>query len=176
MFEHEAEGFAIAGGLLSFNQAVGGALTRLRDEAVFRGQEMETLYLANLPGNVPPRSAMVIGLGDPDSINVLRLERAGRIALREAVRLGARTVALAPDILDAGIVGLKDVGTALLTGVAGAYHAEVRLADLGLSPVPSVRSWTFNVGLKHLDSAEAEYKATFQSLQAAIKIEAKSRT
>jgi hypothetical protein len=170
MFEHEMSGFPMGGGLLSFDQAIGGALKRLRDVGAFRGQQMETLFLPNLPRGVLPRSAMVIGLGDPDSVSVLRLEQAARVALREAVRLGARSVAFAPDLLDSGVVGLEGVAKALLTGVVDAYLSEEKVESMGLGPSPSVETWTFNVGLEHLDPAELEYTATFRSLQARAKL------
>lgn len=45
MFEHEADGAAISGGLLALDQALGGHLTRMRADGAFLAQPMETLLI-----------------------------------------------------------------------------------------------------------------------------------
>ena len=60
MFEHEADGTAIAGGLLALDQALGGLLTRMRSSGAFRCQEMETLLVSLPPAGIPARAVLVI--------------------------------------------------------------------------------------------------------------------
>jgi hypothetical protein len=159
MFEHEAEGATMSGGLLHLDEALGNLLSSLRAEGSFRGQEMETLYISLPSAGLRPRAVMVIGLGDPATITAERLERATRIAYREASRLGVRTVAFAPDLLDAGVQGIVGTGAAMLRGVVGALRSEKRLAKSGFVPEPSVQSWTFDAGAAHLDAVEIEFRS-----------------
>jgi hypothetical protein len=83
MFEHETGDAAIAGGLLALDQALDRQLTRLRTSGAFRAQEMETL-LVKLP---PPCMVLVIGMGDPATLDGERLRRA---AHAEALHLRCR--------------------------------------------------------------------------------------
>lgn len=148
MFEHEAPGATMTGGLLHLDQALGGALSTLRAEGLFRAEEMETLFVASPPPSAVARSIMVIGFGDPATVSHRRLERATRVAAREAIRLKARSVAFAPDLLDGGLAAgrLPDAPAAMMRGVVGALQAERRLADLGLAPPPILERWSFDVG------------------------------
>ena len=90
MFEHEVDGAPIAGGLLALDQALGGQLTRLRAGGAFRAQPMETLLITTPPAGMAPRAVLVIGLGDPGLLTSDLLRRATRVAMREAIRHGAR--------------------------------------------------------------------------------------
>jgi hypothetical protein len=118
MFEHEVAGAAMAGGLLALDQALGGQLSRLRSLGAFRAQPMETLLVTSPPPAVAARAVLVIGLGDPAALDGETLRRATRVAMREAIRFGAQSMAFAPSVLDAGHVdnaGL-DMQTVMLDG------------------------------------------------------------
>lgn len=165
MFEREMPGTHLSGGMLQLDEALGGALTRLREESSFRAQEMETLLIRTVPASVRARSILVIGLGDPLSLSSAILERALRVALREAVRLGASSVSFAPDLIDAGQTDLSslDVEGAMVRGVLGALHAEHRLAELGRAPFPAIRGWAFETGLAHFQAAKESFLRAFRN-------------
>jgi hypothetical protein len=96
MFEHESGRAGIAGGLLALDQALDGQSTHLRAAGAFRAQPMETLLVTSAPPGVVPRAVLVIGLGDPAVLDGDMLRRATRVAMREAIRFGARSMAFAP--------------------------------------------------------------------------------
>lgn len=163
MFTHEADGAALGGGLLQLDRALDGHLTRLRAQGAFRAQEMETLLITLPPPGLAPRALLVIGLGDPATLDGERLRRATRVALREAVRHGARTMAFAPSVLDAGhtdnaALQMPDV---MLDGMISALRAEHLLAGAGLAPPVSLLACTFDVGAPRLETAAAEFAAAF---------------
>jgi hypothetical protein len=168
MFEHDMPGTTLSGGLLQLDEALGAALTKLRDEGSFRAQEMETLLIPRPPTHVPARGILIIGLGDPLSLNSDVLERALRVAVREANRLEAATVAFAPNLLDAGLKVLPSlhVEAAMVRGVISALNAEISLAELGLAPPPSICNWSFETGPAHFDAATEEFLKAFNPFAA----------
>jgi hypothetical protein len=163
MFERDMPGTTLSGGLLQLDEALGAALTNLRNEGSFRAQEMETLLIPRPPTQMPARGILIIGLGDPLSLNFAVLERALRVAIREANRLGASTVAFAPNLLDAGLKVLPSlhVEAAMVRGVISALNAEIRLSELGLAPPPSIRNWSFETGSTHFDAATEAFLRAF---------------
>jgi hypothetical protein len=163
MFEREADGAAMAGGLLQLDRALGGELTRLRITGAFRAQEMETLLITLPPPGLAPRALLVIGLGEPDTLDGERLRSAARVALREAVRHGARTMAFAPSVLDAGHTdnAALQMPEMMLDGMISVLRAERQLADAGLAPPLSLLGCTFDVGAPRLEAAAAEFAAAF---------------
>lgn len=163
MFEHEMDGAAIAGGLLGLDQALGGQLTRLRASGAFRAQEMETLLITLPPPGMAPRAVLVIGLGDPTTLDSDRLRRATRVAMREAIRHGSRSMAFAPSVLDAGHTdnAALNMPAVMLDGMLSALKAELVLADAGLAPPPALQHCTFDVGAPRVQEAAAEFAAAF---------------
>lgn len=166
MFTHEVGGAPLVGGLLDLDRALGGRLQQLRAENVFRAQEMETLILKKLPSEIAADAILVIGMGDPERWTPHLMERATRVGVREAIRLGATTAGIAPGLLDSGLKGgeTAEAPAAMLRGVTSAIDAELRLAELGLAPRPAFEKWTFGTGAAHLDDATVKFR---QALAAA---------
>jgi len=165
MFEHEMPaGAVMKGGLLDLDQTLGGMLEQLRDSGDFRAQPMETMLLERLPSGFKARSLLIIGLGDPTLIGPELLERATRVALREATRYRAKTVAFAPSLLDSGLgPDVVDLAPrAMLNGILTAFAAERRLASLGLVAHPHLSHWSFGAGLAHIKAAAAALKKAFE--------------
>lgn len=163
MFEHELGGAPVAGGLLGLDTALGGQLTALRASGAFRAQPMETLLISLPPAALAARAVLVIGLGAPETLDGDRLRRATRVAMREAIRHGARSLAFAPSVLDGGHTdnaGL-DMPRMMLDGMLGALRAEHALAQAGLAPPPSVQQCTFDVGAPRLHSSGEAFAAAF---------------
>lgn len=165
MFEHEMNG-GMAGGLLALDQALGGQLARLRSAGAFRAQPLETLLITSPPPAVVPRAVLVIGMGDPALLDGEMLRRACRVALREAVRHGAVSMAFAPSVLDAGHTDNAplDMQNVMLDGMLGALRAEHMLADAGLAPPPSLRHCTFDVGAPRAQAAGRAFAQAFARL------------
>jgi hypothetical protein len=166
MFEHEVGGAPIAGGLLALDQALGGQLTRLRASGAFRAQPMETLLITTPPAGMTPRAVLVIGLGDPGLLTSDLLRRATRVAMREAIRHGAHSMAFAPSVLDAGHTdnAALNMPEVMLDGMLGALGAEFRLAETGLAGEPLLRHCTFDVGAPRVESAALAFAAAFARL------------
>jgi hypothetical protein len=168
MFEYEL-GAGMTGGLLALDDALGGQLARLRAAGAFRAQAMETLLVTTPPPGVAARAVLVIGMGDPAALDGDVLRRACRVALREAVRFGAVSMAFAPSVLDAGhtdnaALAMQDV---MLEGMLGALRAERMLAEAGLARAPALRHCTFDVGAPRLQAAGHAFVAAFARLAAA---------
>jgi hypothetical protein len=167
MFEHEL-GAGMAGGLLALDQALGGALSRLRAAGAFRAQPMETLLVTTPPPGITPRAVLVIGMGDPAALLGDVLRRACRVAMREAIRYGAGSMAFAPSVLDAGhtdnaALNMQEV---MLDGMLGALRAEHMLAEAGLARTPTLRHCTFDVGPPRLQAAGRAFAKAFARLAA----------
>jgi hypothetical protein len=116
-----------------------------------------------------PRAVLVIGLGDPARLDGELLRRATRVAMREAIRFGAASMAFAPSVLDAGHTdnaGL-DMQNVMLDGMLSALRAEHMLADAGLAGRPLLRQCSFDVGLPRLQAAGSAFAASFARLTAA---------
>jgi hypothetical protein len=162
MFEHELGG-GMAGGLLALDQALGGQLARLRTAGAFRAQPMETLLVTSPPPSVTARAVLVIGMGDPALLDGDLLRRACRVAMREAIRFGATSMAFAPSVLDAGHTdnAALDMQDVMLDGMMTALRAEHMLAEAGLAAAPALRHCTFDVGAPRLQAAGHAFAAAF---------------
>jgi hypothetical protein len=162
MFEHEL-GAGMAGGLLALDQALGGQLSRLRAAGAFRAQSMETLLVTMPPTGVAARAVLVIGMGDPAALDGDVLRRACRVAMREAIRFGAVSMAFAPSVLDAGHTdnAALDMQEVMVDGMLGALRAEHMLAQAGLARTPALRHCTFDVGPPRLKAAGRAFVDAF---------------
>lgn len=172
MFEHEVGGAPVAGGLLGLDQALGGHLTRMRADGAFRAQPMETLLIASPPPGMLPRALLVIGLGDPATLDQDRLRQATRVAMREAIRHGARSLAFAPSVLDGGHTDndALDMPAVMLDGMLSALRAELALASQGLAPAPALRHCTFDVGAARVSGAARAFAAAFAEMTASTNV------
>jgi hypothetical protein len=166
MFEHEMHGAPIAGGLLGIDLALGGNLTQWRASGAFRAQAMETLLISLPPSTIAARAVMVIGLGDPETLDSERLRRATRVAMREAIRHGARSMAFAPSVLDGGHTdnAALDMPRTMMDGMLGALRAERQLVLAGFAPPVSLQSCTFDVGAPRLHSSGQAFATAFSAL------------
>jgi len=165
LFEREMPGAAMGGGLLDLDQALSGALARLRASGDFTAEPMDTLLLERLPHGVRARTIMLIGLGDPTKLQADLLERATRVAFREASRLRAGSVAFAPSLLDTGLKPEATAGAplAMMAGLLSALATQRRLAEAGLGLEPTVSRWSFDAGASHVDAVAKAFKVAFDA-------------
>jgi hypothetical protein len=144
-----------------FNKKLGGLLSSLRERGEFAGEPGETLLFTPPPNSIMPMRVLLIGVGDEATLTLDRLKLAGRIAAREATRLGAADISWAPTLRDQGSTRI-DVGegdAAFAEGFLLAYDTEARLQAQGLAPKSELKSLTIEAGPKYFEGASAKVSA-----------------
>jgi hypothetical protein len=161
--KHKPTGDKVVEGLIDFDKHMGGIIKSLRDGGYFVGDERETIYFVPRPGSVKSKGILLIGLGDEDSLTFETMSRIGTVALREAVRLRAPTVAYASTIKDQGIDKLEAgaVAAVVMKSVILAYDTEKRLQKEGKAPDFTINQWIYEAG-------PAYYQSTVTRVQQAI--------
>jgi hypothetical protein len=87
---------SLHGSLTEINERLDGLLDQLRIPALFNGDLGETILLTPPAGTVAAKKVLIIGLGDSSSFTPVRMYLVGKIALREANRLGIAHPFFAP--------------------------------------------------------------------------------
>jgi hypothetical protein len=155
LFKHKAAGDTYQGAAEETDKHLGGLLSALRNRGEFVGESGETVVFTPLPGSIPAKRFMIIGLGEEKELSLDSLRLAGRIAAREAVRLKAKHVAWAPVIRDEGNTTI-DVGEgdrAFAEQLIFAYDTEKRMQTQGLAPKFSLESLVIEAGPTYFDGA-----------------------
>ena len=88
------------------------------------------------------------------------MERVGRVALREGVKVGATRMAFAPLIRDQGNDKIRagDVAKAVVRGVLLAYDTERRLQKQGFAKPFTLEEWVMEAGPAFYDETVAAVK------------------
>lgn len=169
-FKHKAAGDTTLGAAVELDAKLGGVIATLRNRGEFAGDELETLLLVPPQGTIKPKGLLLIGLGDEESLSLERMERVGRVALREASRLGAKRVAFAPLIRDQGDskFGTGEVANAVVRGVLLASDTERRLQKEGLAKDHTIEEWMCEAGPKYFDETVSAVKSAAKGAEAAI--------
>ncbi len=163
MFEHEAAGASLSGGLLQLDAALGGALTSARASGSFRGHLLDSLLVTSPPSPVQAQAILVVGLGDPQTLDADALSRACAFAVTQAERMRAVSAAFAPNLLDAGIRLPADFSAArhMLSGAFSALALSDRLETAKLAVPSLLRHWSFDAGAAHFDAVADEFANAF---------------
>jgi Cytosol aminopeptidase family, N-terminal domain len=138
---------AAANGMVHLDEALAGAITELRRTGRFAGHSYETLLIAPRPGVIAAQRLLLIGLGDRAAFRPELMTGIGRVAMREALRLGVTSFAFASDLKDAGV----DSPTALVArnvvlGMFEAYRTETWLANRTMAGRTSLSRVTLLAG------------------------------
>src|SRR5262249_12314261 len=114
-FKHKQAGDKTLGAAVELDKKLGGVIASLRNRDEVGGDELETLLLTPPKDTIKPKMLLLVGLGDEDSLSLERMERVGKIALREAAKLGVKRAAFAPLLRDQGNAkfGTGDVAQAV---------------------------------------------------------------
>ena len=117
------------------------------------GDQLETLLLTPPRDAIKAKALLLVGLGDEDALSLKLLEGVGRVALREAARLGVSRVAFAPLIRDQGNTALPtgDVETAVVRAMLLAYDTERRLQKEGFAKAYALEEWWVEAGPAYYD-------------------------
>ena len=115
---------------------------------------------------------VVVGLGDEDSVSLERMERVGKVALRETAKLGVKRAAFAPLIRDQGnsTFGTGDVGQVVTRGLLLAHDTQKRLQKEVLAKALALEEWVVEAGPDYFDdTVRGVQKATEEAKTAAAK-------
>ena len=170
-FKYSAEGAKrMSGAPVELDKHLGGAIAALRERGEFVGDELETMLVVPKEGSIKAKALLLVGLGDEASLSVATMERVGKVALREAARLGVRRTAFAPLIRDQGnsSIAAGEIAQAVARGVILARDTESRLAKEGLGKGQSLDEWVMEAGPKYFDETVDGVRRSLDSAAAAI--------
>jgi hypothetical protein len=153
VLKHEPAGDQYIEAMRDFNDKQGGLLSSLRERGEFVGELGETLLYTPPARSITPKKVLLIGVGDAKELSLDRMRLVGRIALREAVRVGAKNVSFAPTLRDQGsnVIDVGEGDAAVVEQMLLAYDTEKRLQQQGLAPKFSISSWVIEAGPKYFE-------------------------
>ena len=142
------------------DKKLGGVIASLRERGEFGGDQLETLLITPPKDSIKAKALLLVGLGDEGALSLNLMEGVGRVALREAARLGVNRVAFAPFIRDQGNtkIGTGEVETAVVRGMLLAYDTEKRLQEQGLAKAFTLEEWRVEAGPDYFDETVAGVK------------------
>ncbi len=145
------------GAPVELDKRLGGLIASLRARGEFNGDELETLLVESPENTIAAKRLLLIGLGNEANLSIELMEEVGRAALREAVRTGAKQVAFAPMIKDAGndALSVSDVENAVTRGMLLAYDTEMRLQSQGFATEFRLDTWIVEAGPIYFDDTIA---------------------
>jgi hypothetical protein len=143
---------ALHGSLIAIDERLHGLLTRIRSPGLFGGELGETIVLTPPAGSLGATRFLLLGLGDSSSFTAERMYLVGKIALREADRLGVAHPFFAPTVLDGGVSGFPTGAVAyqVVRGMRDALASEAVVRGKGAGTAPRVTEVTFLAGAAHV--------------------------
>jgi hypothetical protein len=136
-----------ANGMVHLDQALDGIITDLRKTGKFAGHAYETILITPPPGKILARRLLLIGLGDRTKFTPEMMTAIAGVAMREALRLGVSSYALASDLKDGGIDSpTAEVAGYEVTGSFQAYRTQAYLKSKGMANYAPLTKVTFLAG------------------------------
>lgn len=156
----EAGAKKMAGAPVELDKHLGGVIGALRERGEFVGNELETILITPPQGSIKAKALLLIGLGEEEKLSLETMERVGKVAFREAARLGAKRVAFAPLIRDQGNDKYKtgDIETAVVRGALVAYDTDRRLQKEALAKQYTLEEWWIEAGPAYYDETVSGVK------------------
>jgi hypothetical protein len=144
------------GSLTEADEKLHGLLDQLRQPNHFNGDLGETILLTPPAGTLSAKKLLIIGLGDSQTFIPERMYLVGKIAFREANRLGIAHPFFAPTILDGGVTGFTTdlVAEQFVHGLRDALATETLLQSSHAAPPLSVQDFTFLAGAKNVSTTQ----------------------
>jgi hypothetical protein len=145
------------GSLKEIDEKLHGLLGQIRSPALFGGEFGETVLLTPPSGSIGAKRLLIIGLGERASFTPARMYLVGKIALREAARLGVAHPIFAPTVLDGGVSQFPtgDVAEQVARGLRDASSSESVLRKHGSGGAATVVDFTFLAGATHAADTQA---------------------
>lgn len=158
VFKHNPAGDKYIEAMQDFDDRLGHLVSKIRNRGEFVGELGETLLFQSPPDSLTAPRVLLIGLGAEQNLSLDTLRVIGRVAVREAVRLGAARVSFAPVLRDQGndTLDVGDGDQAVAEQVVLAYDTEKRLQSQGLAPEFSIAEWVIDAGPKFFADASAK--------------------
>jgi len=140
-----------------------GVILDLRKSGKFSARPLETLLIAPFPNPIRPHQLLSIGLGKREELPLELLESGGRVAMREALRLGVRRYAQTFGLRASGspAFGAGEIAQSVIEGAISVYATEREPQARGLAGEQQTSRVT------HLTTPEA-YKETVRGVKRAI--------
>lgn len=170
-FKYTPEGARrMTGAPVELDKELGGVIGALRERGEFVGDRLETILIIPPSKSIKPKALLLIGLGNESSLSLDVMERVGKVALREAVRLDVSHVAFAPFIRDQGNSKLDtgEVERAVTRGVLLAYDTEKRLQKQGLAKAFTLDAWNAEAGAAYFESTQTGLEKGIEEAKTAI--------
>jgi hypothetical protein len=147
----------MSGAPVELDKRLGGVIASLRERGEFGGDQLETILITPPKDSIKAKGLLLVGLGDEDTLSLKLMEDVGRVALREASRLGIGRVAFAPLIRDQGNskFATGEVEKAVVRGMLLAYDTEKRLQKQGLGKDFTLEEWWVEAGPTYFDETVA---------------------
>jgi hypothetical protein len=171
-FKYTPEGVKkMSGAPVELDKHLGGVIASLRERGEFVGDQLETILIIPPKDSIKAKALLLVGLGDEADLSLKLMEAVGRVALREADRLGVSHLAFAPLIRDQGNskLGTGEVGRAVVRGMLLAYDTEKRLQKEGLSKEYNLEQWNVEAGPAYFDETVAGVQKAIEEADKAIK-------
>ncbi len=145
LFRSSAEN-TLHGSLVEIDGKLHGLLGKIRKPELFGGEFGETMVLTPPAGTLGAKRVLIIGLGDSGSFTPARMYLVGKIAWREAGRLGVAHPFFAPAVLDGGVTGFSTdaVAEQVVRGFRDAMASEAVVGGAS-----GVVDFTFLAGATH---------------------------
>jgi hypothetical protein len=157
-FKYTPEGAKrMSGAPVELDKRLGGVIASLRERGEFGGDQLETILITPPRDSIKAKALLLVGLGDEDALSLKLMEAVGRVALREAARLGVSRVGFAPLIRDQGDskIATGEVETAVVRGMLLAYDTEKQLQKQGLGKSFTLEEWWVEAGPAYFDETVA---------------------
>ena len=130
---------------------------------------METLVIIPPARSIKAKALLLIGLGKEESLSLDVMERVGKVALREASRLGAAGVAFRPSFATREIRrSTRAKSSAVTRGVLLAYDTQKRLEKQGLAGPYDLAEWNAEAGAAYFDITKTGLEAGIAEAQKGI--------
>lgn len=170
ILKHNPNGDQYIEAMQDFNDKQGTFLQTIRERGEFVGELGETFLYTPPANSITPKLVLLIGLGDEKELNTDKLRIAGRIALREAVRLKSKHVSFAPTLRDQGstLIEVGEGDGAVVEQIILAYDTEKRLQAQKLAPHFDLSEWVIEAGPKYYDSVNSHIELTIKAAADAI--------
>jgi len=144
-------GNTLNGSLVETNEKLHGVIDQIRKSNVFDGELGETILLTPPDGTLGAKKLLIIGLGDSETFTPERMYLVGKIAWREANRLGIAHPFFAPTVIDGGVTKYTtgEVAEQVVRGFSDALASEEMLRAGKEGGSVSVVDFTYLAGVKH---------------------------
>jgi hypothetical protein len=161
----------MSGAPVELDKDLGGVIASLRERKEFPGEQLETILIVPPDGSIKAQRLLLIGLGDEDHLSLELMEQIGKVAQREASRLGISKVAFAPLIRDQGNTKFETgaVETAVVRGMLLAYDTDRQMQKEKLAKPYTLEEWWIEAGPAYYDETVEGVKTAAKQAESVIK-------